>query len=148
MRTYRARSAYEVGRIFRSGVTGLIAYQSFRAEGLRAFAPFSSDPGNLTNNDYDSSWGYGGRFGYQGDFGIVAVGASYQTKVWMGRFDQYAGLFAEQGDFDIPSTWTVGLSGRPVEALTLAVDYQRILYSGVRSIAKPLLPNLGFGFGF
>jgi long-chain fatty acid transport protein len=125
------------------GVTGIIAYQRFRAEGLQAFAPFSSDPEHLTNNGYDSAWGYGARIGYLGEISrYFSVGASYQTKTKMGRFKKYAGLFAEDGRFDIPASWTAGIAVRPVAPLTVTVDVEQIFYSGVRSIANAMLPNL------
>ena len=76
----------------------------------------------------------------------------------MSEFDDYAGLFAEDGDFDIPSNWTVGLAIKPSPEVTLAVDVQRINYGEVDSINNPLLPNLmtpaglgtddGAGFGW
>ena len=34
------------------------------------------------------------------------LGLSYQTRIFMSEFDKYAGLFAGQGDFDIPSNYT------------------------------------------
>ena len=125
------------------GVTGLVAYQRFKAEGLQAFAPFSSDPEHLTNNGYDSSWGYGGRIGYLGEFSpYFSVGASYQTKVKMGKLKKYAGLFAEGGGFDIPANWTAGIAVRPVIPLTITADIEQIFYSGVKSIGNEMLPNL------
>ena len=125
------------------GITGIAAYQRFRAEGLQAFAPFSSDAANLTNNRHDSSWGFGGRVGYLGEFGMVAVGASYQAKLSMGKFGKYAGLFAGGGGFDIPANYRAGLAVKPFAGLTFSGDYERILYSGVRSVGNPLFPNLG-----
>ena len=124
------------------GVTGIVAYQRFQSEGLAAFSPFSSDPSKLTNNGHDSSLGYGVRLGYLGEFGIVSVGASYQTKLSMGELDDYAGLFAEQGGFDIPSNWRLGLALKPADGLTISADYVTINYSDVASVANPLLPNL------
>lgn len=135
--------AIRLGRNHAIGVTGLIAYQRFKAEGLQAFAPFSSDPQHLTNNGYDSSWGYGGRIGYLGEFTrYFSVGASYQTKVTMGKLKKYAGLFAEGGGFDIPANWTAGIAVRPLFPLTLTADVEQIFYSGVHSIGNEMLPNL------
>jgi hypothetical protein len=72
---------------------------------------FSSNPAKLTNNGADTTTGFGARIGYHGKFGeYLGVGASYQTKIAMGEFDDYAGLFAGQGDFDVPATWTAGIS--------------------------------------
>jgi long-chain fatty acid transport protein len=41
------------------GIAPLFAYQRFKAEGLQAFQGLSTSPGNVTNNGYDSSTGWG-----------------------------------------------------------------------------------------
>jgi len=82
---------------------------ALRGHGLAAFSPFSSEPANLTNNEHDGSLGFGARLGYQGQLtDWLTVGLSYQTPIAMSEFDSYAGLFAEQGDFDIPQNLTAG----------------------------------------
>jgi len=55
----------------------------------------------------------------------------------MDEFDDYAGLFAEQGDFDIPKNFTLGFVFKPIPAVRFAFDWQRIYYSDVDSIANP-----------
>lgn len=150
--------AYELAEHQAIGVSVIGAWQSFEAKGLGAFSMFSSDPTKLTNNGADTALGYGGRIGYHGKLAPwLGVGASYQTKIVMGEFDDYAGLFAEQGAFDIPANWTVGISIMPNEAWAFAADVQQIYYSDVRSIGNPMLPNLmqaplgadgGAGFGW
>ena len=140
------------------GVTAVGAFQWFKAEGVGSFAPFSSDPSKLSNNGTSYSTGGGFRVGYLGEWSkSFSFGASYQTKTWMGDFEEYAGLFAEQGGFDIPASWVVGIAIKPTENVDIAVDVQQVLYSGVASIANPLLPNLmqsplgtdgGAGFGW
>jgi len=142
------------------GITPILAYQKFEAKGLNQFgnAGFSSDPNNLTDKGYDTSWGYGLRIGYQGEIlPSLNLGISYQSKMYMDKFKKYAGLFAEQGEFDIPSNWTVGLAYKTTPELTFLFDVQQINYSEVPSISNPLLPNLqtsqlgnnnGAGFGW
>ncbi|HYN40480.1 MAG TPA: outer membrane protein transport protein [Thermoanaerobaculia bacterium] len=140
------------------GISPIFGWQSFEAKGLGAFAMFSSAPTKLTNNGKDTSTGFGARIGYHGKFGeYFGVGASYQTKIAMGEFEDYAGLFAEHGDFDIPENWTVGISVFPSKCVSIAVDVQQIYYSNVASVGNPLLPNLmqaplgadgGAGFGW
>jgi len=140
------------------GISPIFAYQSFEAQGLEAFTGFSSDPSNLTNNGHESSYGIGVKIGYLGEIlPNLNLGASYQSKIWMSRFDKYAGLFAEEGDFDIPATWTIGLAYRIIPELTLLVDVQEIFYSDVKSINNPLMSNImthrlgddsGAGFGW
>jgi long-chain fatty acid transport protein len=119
------------------GIAPLFAYQRFEAEGLQAFdnANFSNSPGNVTNRGHDSSTGWGARIGYYGQLTPqVAVGAAYQTKISMDDLDKYKGLFAESGGFDIPSSWTLGVSFKPTPAWLVALDYQRINYSDVDSV--------------
>jgi long-chain fatty acid transport protein len=120
------------------GISPLIAYQRFKAYGLQAFAAISSDPANLTNNGYDDAWGFGARVGYYGQLTpSFAVGAGYSTKIDMSEFDKYKGLFAEQGDFDIPENFSVGLAFKATPKLTIAADYQRIYYNKVKSVGNP-----------
>ena len=140
------------------GITPIFAYQRFEAKGLEAFQAFSSSPDNLTNNGHDNSYGFGAKIGYMGElFPFLNVGASYQTKIYMSRLDNYKGLFAEDGDFDIPATWTIGLAIKATPDLVFLVDVQEIYYSDITSINNPLLPNIqksqlgkdgGAGFGW
>jgi len=137
-----------------------VVWQRFKAEGLENFdnAMMSSNPGSVTGNDYASSTGFGVRAGWMGQLSeMLAVGASYQSRTYMGEFDEYSGLFAEEGGFDIPSNYGVGVALMPMEGLVLAADVTQILYSEINSIANPLLPNLatsplgtedGAGFGW
>jgi len=152
--TYAVRIADKHGL----GVTAIGAVQWFKAEGVGSFAPFSSAPTKLSNNGNSYAYGGGVRVGYLGEWSKhFSVGASYQTKVWMSRFDQYAGLFAQQGGFDIPANWVAGIAIKPTDNVDIAVDVQQVLYSGVASVSNPLLPNLmqaalgtdgGAGFGW
>ena len=140
------------------GLTAIGAMQWFKIDGVASFAPFSSAPAALSGNGNSYGLGAGARVGYLGEWSRhLSVGASYQTKVWMSDFEDYAGLFAEQGGFDIPANWAAGVAVKPSESLDVAVDVQRVLYSGVASVGNPLLPNLmqatlgsgsGAGFGW
>ena len=118
------------------GFSPIIARQSFRAYGLGLFQAFSSDPDNVTNNGNDYAWGYGGRIGYMGNFGDFSVGLAYTSRIYMQEFDDYAGLFAEQGDFDIPSTYGIGVAYRATPKLTIAADVSRINYGDIDSLAN------------
>ena len=125
------------------GVTPMIVRQKFKANGLANFGNFSADNTALTGNGHDVSWGYGGKVGitYK-PMDMLTLGASYQSKMRMDEFDDYAGLFAEGGDFDIPSTWTVGLAADVTDAVTVTFDYQRINYTDVKAIANPSVEYL------
>jgi len=120
------------------GLSPLLAYQRFQAEGLGAFGPFTTDAANFSNRGYDDAFGWGARVGYYGQLSPqVAIGASYSTKISMDEFDKYRGLFAEQGDFDIPSNWSIGIAFKPSPRWTIAADYVRINYDDVKAVNNP-----------
>lgn len=141
------------------GVAVNLAYQRFEAKGLQGFdnPGFSTSPGNVTNNGHDSSYGAGLHFGWIGKVSDrVTLGAHYQTRTWMTAFDDYKGLFAEQGDFDVPSRYGVGIALNASPEFTIAFDVERINYSDTDSVGRRSLPNLpnrlgsdnGPGFGW
>ena len=140
------------------GIMPIIAYQTFEAKGVGSFAPFSSDPAKLSNNGKSTSIGYGAKIGYLGQFTEkFSFGISYQTEISADKFDDYAGLFAEQGRFNIPPSLTAGIAIKATPALSILADYQDIYYSEVKSVSNPFLPNLqtarlgdneGAGFGW
>jgi len=120
------------------GVSGIVAYQQFEAEGVGSFAGFSLDPTKLSNNGKDSATGFGIRLGIQGEVAPgITLGASYQPEIDMSEFDKYAGLFAEGGDFDVPSNWTLGLAWHISDSRVFLVDVQQINYSDVPSVSNP-----------
>jgi len=128
------------------GVSVNLAYQRFEAKGLQNFAApigtpqqTSQSPNNVTNQGHDSSYGAGIHIGWIGQVNDnVTLGASYQSKTYMSKFDKYKGLFAEGGDFDIPSSYGVGIAVKATPALTLAADIQRIEYSDVDSVGNSI----------
>lgn len=137
------------------GVSLNLAYQTFEAKGIQPFAGMSQTPTAVSNNGKDSSTGYGLRLGWIGEITpMVSLGVTYQSKTKMGKFSKYAGLFAEQGGFDIPANYAIGIALKPVSETTVAFDVQKIQYSGVASIANtatqggPLGSNNGAGFGW
>jgi long-chain fatty acid transport protein len=139
----------EIGEGHSVGISPILLVQGFRAGGIQPFAGSSADPANFTDRGRDWSFGAGVRVGYLGQIGeVLSIGAFYQTKIEAGRFDRYAGLFADQGGFDVPASYGIGLALKPSDRLTLAVDAKRIEYSGVASVGTPLAPLFaGVPFG-
>lgn len=130
--------AYRLNENHSVGISPLLGYQRFSAYGLNFFSGFSNSNGALTNRGYDDSYGWGVRAGWFGKLSDkVSVGAAYASKMSMSKFDKYAGLFAEQGDFDIPSNYNVGIAIQATPQLKLALDYQRINYTDVKSVSNP-----------
>ncbi|VAW55366.1 putative facilitator of salicylate uptake [hydrothermal vent metagenome] len=121
------------------GASLIIAYQRFSAQGVEGFAALSLDPDNMSGDKTADSLGAGLKVGYQGEVKPgIRVGASYQSKISMGEFDEYKGLFAEGGDFDIPSTYNIGVSFDVGSTGVIVADLQRINYSDVAAISNPI----------
>jgi long-chain fatty acid transport protein len=121
------------------GVAVNLAYQRFEIKGLQNFQAASTSPNNLTNKGYDNSYGAGLHLGWVGQVNdAVTLGATYQSKTYMSKFDKYKGLFAENGDFDIPETYGAGIAIKATPALTVAADIQRINYSDVDSVGNSI----------
>ena len=119
------------------GVSVILAAQRFSAQGLENFGGFSLDSSNLSGDRTDTAFGAGLKVGYQGEVAKgIRVGASYQSKVIMEEFDKYQGLFAEGGDFDVPSTYNIGASFEVGSSGVIVADIQRINYSDVAAISN------------
>lgn len=141
--------AYKINANHAVGVSPVIGLQVFKAYGLGNFDTpgdptagdfnLSSDPDKLTNNGHSWSYGAGLRVGWLGTFledDKLSLGLAYATKVYMSRFKQYTGLFAENGDFDIPENYAVGAAYKFTPKLTVAADIQRVNYSDVKSVGN------------
>lgn len=151
--------AYEFAEGHSIGIAGNAVLQYFRARGLANFCGFTENgiaAGNqiacpadaaaavdgLTDQGYDWSHGYSFRIGYLGQVtDWLRLGAYYQSRTWMKRFEKYDNLFAEQGDFDIPEHFGAGLAVTPRKGTLLAFDVQHIRYASVASVGNA---NTGF----
>lgn len=137
------------------GVSVNLAYQQFKATGLANFKAQSESGNNLTDNGNDSSTGVGATIGWQGKLSpTVTAGVAYRTKTDMGKLDKYKGLFAEQGDLDMPAATTVGVAWQATPKTLIAADVQHIEYSKIKSMANTntaggqLGADNGSGFGW
>jgi long-chain fatty acid transport protein len=119
------------------GIAPVLAVQSFEAKGLQPFRAASVNPDKVTNNGKEWSYGAGLQVGWYGEVNDQwSLGLSYRSKVWMSDFDDYAGLFADGGSFDIPAMLNLGVAYQPRPELTLAFDYQHIFYDEISAIAN------------
>jgi long-chain fatty acid transport protein len=118
----------------------VFAIQSLEVKGLQPFAnPFLSvSPQHVTNNGQNWSYGGGLRVGwlYQ-PTDRLNIGASYQSRLWMTKFDKYEGLLAHGGNFDIPPVLDLGFAYQITPAWTASLAYQRIWYGDVKSLSNP-----------
>ena len=117
-----------------------ILYQQFEAKGISGFGAFSSDGDHLSDRGKDSSTGIGLRVGWAAKLfeDKLTLGANYSSKIDADRFDRYRGLFAEQGDFDVPESYGIGIAYQFTPKLNIAVDAERINYSDVASVGRPI----------
>lgn len=129
------------------GVSANLLYQRFSATGIQGFAGFSENGKALSDQGNDSSTGIGARVGWSGQLGDkVTLGATWASKINATRFKKYEGLFAGQGDFDVPENYGIGIAYRPVPQLALSADVQRIEYGDIKSVANPFsVQSLGAG---
>ena len=139
--------AHKFNDNFSLGVSPIFAVQSFRANGLDAFAGFTETfaesngmvmPDNLSRNGQDYSIGGGVQIGalFNNVADFVDIGVSYRSRIYMDEFDDYSDLFAEDGDFDIPPTLWLGFAVHPRDDLTVVFDYQRIWYEDIDAISN------------
>lgn len=149
--------AYKVNDQNTLGVALNIAHQRFAAKGVGLFSAFSSAPGQVSNQGTDTTTGAGVHIGWLGQITPeLTLGASWSSKI-NGRFDKYRGLFANQGEFDIPENYGVGLTYAASSRTRLAAEVQQIRYSRVAAVGnsasslfagQPLGSTNGPGFGW
>lgn len=143
-----------------------VVYQTFEAGGLDMFTCYTpggncgtgagaADP---ANKGKDKSTGVGVKLGWTGKISNnLTLGAFYQPETKMGRFDKYRYLFAEQGKFNIPESYGLGLAFNATPNTTLLLDIVQINYNDIRALGNknnhtPGTTNLGDddgkGFGW
>lgn len=130
---------YKVNEATSIGASPLFVHQQFEAIGIEQFA-FLTPTGTttkMTDQGYSSSSGIGVRLGILSKVSPSAsIGASYSPKINMGKFRSYSALFAQGGDFDIPSNWAVGAAIDVSPTVKLALDYSGINYKDVKSVSN------------
>jgi len=134
------------------GIAPVLVAQMFKANGVGSFAPltetcalsfnptqmpFCDMPQNLSNNGTDWAFGGGLKIGLHATLSDrVSLGLAYQSKIYMTEFDDYADLFAEQGDMDIPADLKFGLTFKASDSVSLSFDIEHTWYSDVDSIGN------------
>ena len=139
------------GDNFAWGVGPILAAQAFEANGVGTFTPvtksFLESGGtvypspSLSNNGHEMSFGFGLTAGIWWSMSeTVSVGLSYQSKIAMGEFDDYADLFAEAGDFDIPSSIKAGISFLASDMLRVNFDIEHTAFNDVDAVGNAMAP--------
>ncbi|HET7845422.1 MAG TPA: hypothetical protein VFL14_14795 [Xanthomonadales bacterium] len=124
-------------------VTGavVLAYQYFASWGLGAsLVDVNSSP--LPPGYAESSFGTGVRMGFnQRVSDVLGFTAEFQTKVDMDAFENYRGVYAEPGDFDIPAVAKAGFEWQPGQRVALGLDVARVMYSQTNAFTSHALPT-------
>lgn len=121
------------------GASANLLIQGFKAKGISPFSTYSRDPNNFTNKGIDYSTGIGASIGYLHKFADnLSLGAVYKTKTNASDFNDYSGLFAQSGGFDVPSSYGAGLYYQHNNKLGLEFDAKRINYSEVKSVGNSI----------
>ncbi|BAL24181.1 OmpP1/FadL family transporter [Azoarcus sp. KH32C] len=85
----------------------------------------------------DESMGAGVKLGWIGQLTpALSLGASYSSKIDMGRMKEFDGLLPGKGDLDIPEHYGLGIAYRS-GPLTLGADVLRINWRGVDALGNP-----------
>ena len=145
---------------FSLGIAGVMVAQMFKANGVQTFGQYTKTfavsggtvmPDKLSNNGTDWAFGAGVKVGAHWlASDKVSLGLSYQSKIWMNEFDDYADLFADDGDMDIPADLKFGVTFHANDKLDLNFDFEYIWYSDIGSVGNPIqnlfaCPTAGFG---
>jgi long-chain fatty acid transport protein len=97
---------------------------AFKSKGLEGLGQNS--------NGRDYSYGAGLHLGAMYKVSdVVTLGARYQSKANMSKFDDYDVMFPNSGEFDIPATYGLGIAIKATEKLDIAFDVNRIEYGKV-----------------
>jgi long-chain fatty acid transport protein len=154
--------AWQINDRVSLGFAPVIGMQIFEAKGVGWFTPYTETfaasggasgfpAANLTNNGHDFAYGAGLKLGLHTRLGEkTSLGIMYQSRIYMTEFDDYADLFAEQGDMDVPANLKIGLTHMVNENFALNFDIEHIWYNDVAAPGNSIMnifscPGAGLG---
>ncbi len=121
-------------------LTGVLAYQRFASLGLGTTVTDGWAP--LPTRFGDSSYGAGARVDVSSVLGDgLRWNLGYQSRVGMGAFANYRGVFADPGDFDIPASAMASVSYALTPRFGMDVGVQRVMYSAITPFTSSNLPT-------
>jgi long-chain fatty acid transport protein len=115
-----------------------LAYETFEAQGVLVATP--GGPVQLPAHGSQSATGAGLRLGVLWKITpVLSLGANLKTKTKMGRLKGYEDdlLASADGRIDIPGQYGVGVVWNASEQLTIAADYLRVQYRGMKLMQDP-----------
>ena len=143
----------KVGDNFAWGAGPVFGLQSFEANGVQTFQVITETLANtgdfaqvtsLSNNGHQLAMGAGLSAGlWWGLTDNVSVGLSYQSRILMELLDDYSDLYAEAGDFDIPSSLKAGISMLASDSLRINFDVEHTAFSEIDAVGNPMINMFG-----
>ena len=131
------------------GISAIIGFQVFEATGIGAFAGFTETfaasggtvfPTNLSNNGHDSAYGVALRVGLHTQLSDkTSLGIMYQMEMDMTEFDDYADLFAQNGDFDVPANFKFGITHQARDNVTVSFDIEHTWFSDPPAVGNSIV---------
>ncbi len=122
------------------GIGPNLAYERFEAQGVIVPAPVPGGLVLLPKHGQQQASGVGLRMGilWKPTSG-VSLGATFKSRTSMGRLSGYEKdlLAYSNGHLDIPSQYGVGVAWQATSALTLAADWLRINWAGLKVMQDP-----------
>lgn len=122
------------------GVSAVLAYQRFASLGM-GMADFNVSERPTSWASRDTSFGTGMRLdAFQQITPRLAMTAGYQSRVNMDAFNSYRGVYADAGDFDIPSQSSFGISYALTPSFSADLGVDRLNYSEIKPFTSNGLP--------
>jgi long-chain fatty acid transport protein len=135
------------------GIAGIMGMQMFEATGVQSFAGYTETfatgfmntggpvpVSNLSNNGHDFAWGYGVKLGLHTKLSDkTSFGIMYQSRIDMTEFDDYADLFAEDGDMDVPANLKIGLTRHIRKGFSISFDIEHTWYNDVEAPGNSIM---------
>ena len=123
------------------GISLNLAYQRFRVDGV-------PDSLGRESRGPDTSTGIGFSLGWTGKVtDDLTLGAVYVARTHMGKLKTYSHLLANEGEFDIPEHYGLGVAWRPMSSVVVAADVMRINWGDLESFANAITDaEPGFGW--
>jgi len=142
------------------GVSAVLAAQSLKVKGTGGLARYTETfaasggavfPDRLSGNGSDVNYGVGLKIGLHRILSPhFSFGIMYQSEINMGAAKDYADLFANGGELDIPPWFRMGVTWQPMAALSVSIDAQKIFYAKVDALSNSFdnvydCPSAGLG---
>jgi long-chain fatty acid transport protein len=144
----------QINQIHSIGLAINICVARLKITGLEGIETLSVDPNHVTNEHWNDQEGISARFGWIAQLTPEwRIGATAQTKTWMGKFKRYKGFLPSNGKFDLPAQLGVGVAWQALPEFVISADILRIFYRDCKQFNHtgsqlPFGSTNGAGFGW